>query len=222
MAEVAGKPWPERRPEELERLRAAVRKDYPNLHLHESGGIMHVRGSLALLDDGREIDRFFLDIELSPDYPASLSRVFETANRIPRDPDRHVNVHDGSLCIGVEEAIRIQCSDLRLPSLLEGPIKAFLLGTMEVEHGRPWPYGSWDHGDDGIRQFYAEHFQVHDVATLQRLAQALRRTEPKWQKPCPCLSGNRLRDCHGPMLRQLREKVPDRVLRRSLELLARG
>jgi hypothetical protein len=215
MAEV--EPWFRRRPEELERLRSGL-KAYPNLHLIEDRGALCARGSVALLDGDREIDRFNLDIRVPPDYPESLSRVFETAHRITRREERHVN-GDGSLCIGVEEALRLQCADLRLATLLNGPVKAFLLGTIEVEHGRPWPYGSWNHGDDGIREFYAEHFQVEDVATLARLLDALRRAQPKWQKPCPCSSGKRLRECHGHLILRLRQKVPARIINHSLDVL---
>jgi hypothetical protein len=216
MAEVIAS-WFLRRPEELERLRSDLRA-YPNLHLFEDQGAFCARGSVALLDGGREIDRFNLDIRTPPDYPDSLSRVYETAHRIPRHADRHVN-SDGSLCIGVEEALRLQCVDLRLATLLDGPIKAFLLGTVEAERGHPWPYGSWNHGDDGIRQFYAEHFQVADAATLARLLHALRRTQPKWQKPCPCSSGKRLRECHGYLIQKLRQNVPARIINQSLDVL---
>jgi hypothetical protein len=216
MAEVIA-PWFRRRPEELKHLRSGLRA-YPNLHLLEDRGVLCARGSVALLDGGREIDRFNLDIRIPLDDPDSLSRVYETAHRIPRHADRHVN-SDGSLCIGVEEALRLQCVDLRLPTLLDGPIKAFLLGTIEVERGQPWPYGSWNHGDDGIRQFYAEHFQTTDAATLDRLFDALRRAQPKWQKPCPCSSGKRLRECHGYLIQQLRERVPARIINQSLDVL---
>jgi hypothetical protein len=140
--------WFRRRPEEFERLRSGL-KAYPNLHLFEDRGALCARGSVALLDRDREVDRFNLDIRTPPDYPESLSRVLETAHRIPRHEDRHVN-GDGTLCIGVEEAIRLQCADLRLPTLLDGPVKAFLLGTIEVERGRPWPYGSWNVTVQGV------------------------------------------------------------------------
>jgi len=210
-------PWFRLRPEELERLRSGL-SAHPTLHLIEEAGALFARGSVPLLDGGREIDRFGLDIKTPPDYPDSLCRVFETAHRIPRDADRHVNP-DGSLCLGVEEALRIQCVDLRLPTLLDGPIRAFLLGTLEVERGRPWPYGAWSHGDEGIRQFYAEHLQVADAATLKRLLDSLRHMQPKLQKPCPCSSGKTLRDCHSQQIQQLRERVPSATLNRSLDLL---
>ena len=53
--------------------------------------------------DGYEAvrDSYKLQIKFLTRYPKSLPKVIETGNRIPRNPDHHIN-GDGSFCLGSE------------------------------------------------------------------------------------------------------------------------
>ena len=208
-------PWFRERPEALAALRADLGARYPQLHAFEIDDRVVVRGTVALVDGDREVDRYELEIGLPDDYTKSSSTVHETAGRIPRIAARHVNP-DSSLCLGVPDALWLQFGAMSLIQLLDGPVRSFLAGNTLVEAGQPWPHGEWDHGTDGMLQFYAEQFGTTDTALLLNMLALLNQTQPKWQKPCPCRSGRKLRDCHAATLRRLRDRIPAAVRSKTL------
>jgi len=159
-----------------------------------------------------------LRLILPDDYPDSLPVVFETANRIARRlgaPASHVNP-DGSLCVGLPAALRLQYGPLDLVGFLDGPVRSYLLGIFEVENGRPWPFGEWSHGDKGVREFYFEQFAITDGRAVCALLGFATRPQLSWVALCPCGSGRIIRSCHAPVLRRLKRALS----RRELEIAA--
>jgi hypothetical protein len=78
---------------------------YPTLHARKVGGMVVVRGTLGVSYEGTEVDRYSLEVTLPDDYPNSLPTVWETAERIPGEMDRHVYPKIGALCLGVSEEL---------------------------------------------------------------------------------------------------------------------
>lgn len=210
--------WFVEHPEALAAMRADLASHHPQLHAFVVDELVVVRGTFALIDGEREVDRYELEILLPHDFPRTLPAVYETARRIPRVPERHTN-HDGSLCLGVPEALWLQFGEMSLVQFLHGPVQAFLAANSYVEAGHQWPHGEWGHGTEGVLQFYAGELGVADASVLSELMRVLVQAEPKWQKACPCRSGRRLRECHAPAVRRLRDQIPNAVLSASLDAL---
>lgn len=196
-------PWFDRDPLAYDAVRRLLVTKYPTLHLRKVNGEAVVTGTLALYDNGVAFDRYSLDIRLPKDYPASLATVYETGGRIPREMDRHV-YPSGALCLGVTEELWLTLKgDFSLGTLLDIPIRNFLIGNGHIEEGLPWPAGDRSHGAKGVLEFYQEYLGIHDERKLVRFLYAILLDKHRGHWPCPCGSGLILRKCHMDAVRKL-------------------
>jgi len=190
-------PWFEREPEAYAEVRRMLIERYPTLHARKIGDAVVVKGTLGISHEGVEIDRYSLEFRLPGDYPKSLPTVSETAERIPRQMDRHVNPATGTLCLGVvEELWFVMNGDFSLDRVIEIPVRNFLIGNSLVEQGQEWPLGERSHGIRGILEFYACLLGAKEKKSLHRFLTSLLRGQVKGHWPCPCGSGSVLRRCH--------------------------
>ncbi len=214
------RPWFEQNPAALRLVRDALREKFPNLHALVDDGRVFIRGTMAIMHDGKELDRYQLEIVLPDNHPHGPLAVYETAKRIPRKADDwHVNP-DGSLCLGVPEQVwPSKNMPLEFVEFLNGPVRSFLLRNSIVERGGEWPYGEWDHGADGIFQYYRELIGIYDRTTIVEFMKCITHPNPKGHWDCPCGSGLRLRSCHHDLVWKLRAELPVEAVRYSLSLI---
>ncbi|OJU23549.1 MAG: hypothetical protein BGN89_18360 [Alphaproteobacteria bacterium 64-6] len=207
--------WIERDPAALQQLEATLRQDYPTMHAIVVDGAVRVRGTYPVVHEAREIARYSLCMKLPADYPYSLPVVWETADRIPRVEDRHVNVANGSLCLGVPAALWIALGgNFAIDRVLDIPVRNFLIGNCMIEAGEDWPHGEWAHGAKGMLQFFGETIGTDDPRTVVRLIDGLINEKVRGHWPCPCGSGAIVRKCHAEAIQKLRT-VPTEVLAHS-------
>lgn len=211
--------WFEKDPAALATLERTLRARYPTLHAFIEKGMCVVHGTLPIEHQGSIADRYTLSIELPEDYPRSLPVVWETANRIPRELDRHVITSTGQLCIGVPIELWIQlCGDFSIEQVLDIPVRNFLIGNSLVERGEPWPHGDHAHGAAGVLEFYADLLGTTDPMLVVKLLLDVLHGKVRGHWPCPCGSGAIIRKCHKNAVDELR-KVPESVLVQSGNLV---
>lgn len=212
--------WHRKNPALFGKEKVEVETAFPHLHFHIVNDVVFLRGSFPVAYEGRELDRFSIEIELAKDHPESLPIVREIAGRIPRSADRHVNATDGMACVLLpDECWRFWPKGSSLLAYMTGPLRNYFLGQIAVEMGQPWPFGEWRHGADGILEYYTELLKTNDVCVIANFLDCLRAVKTKGHWLCPCGSGKRLRDCHRDIVRDLREKIPCQVAEESLERL---
>jgi hypothetical protein len=214
------RPWFEHNPAALQHVREVLRTNFPNLHALVDGGRVIIRGSMPIMHEGKELDRYQLKIVLPDDHPHGPVAVYETAKRIPKKADDwHVNP-DGSLCLGVPEQVwPSRSKPLDLVAFLNGPVRSFLLRNSIIARGGEWPHGEWDHGAEGIFQYYEERIGISDRAAIIEFMKCLIHPSPKGHWGCPCGSGERLRHCHRDLVQKLREEIPTEALNYSLKII---
>jgi hypothetical protein len=209
------RPWFEADPAALERLERTLRARYPTLHAFIEDGACMVRGTYPVIEGGRAIDRYEVKIALPPDYPASLPLVWETGGRIPREAHRHVFEDVGCLCLGVPLALWIQLKgDFSLPTILDIPLRNFLIGNGLVEQGEPWPHGDHSHGVPGILEFYGELLGTSEPMAIAEFLLAVVKGTVRGHWLCPCGSGQIIRKCHRDAIESLRD-VPREIVART-------
>lgn len=212
-------PWFEREPEAYEAVRWMLVQEYPTLHARKSAGAVVVKGTLGVSHEGVEVDRYSLELRLPSDYPRSLPTVWETAERIPREMDRHVYPTTGALCLGVAEELWLAMSgDFSLDRVLDIPVRNFLIGNSLVEQGQEWPSGDRSHGTRGLLEFYASLLGAKDERSLLRFLVSFLDGKVKGHWPCPCGSGSVLRRCHADAMEQL-NRLPHGLIIHTAELL---
>lgn len=207
--------WHRARPDDVDALREELQALYPTLHVLEPRDKVVVRGSFPVLDEGKEIDRYKIEIELPDDYPSSLPVVREIGGRIPHQPERHVS-GDGTLCVCLPDAHRLaHPRGQTLVEFLRGPLHNYLLGSTVVERGGQWPFGEWAHDVDGVIEFYSDLFALKDTKEIVTYLVCLSRPA-KGHWPCPCGSGKRFRYCHRSLLHGLGQKIPPESAQKAL------
>jgi hypothetical protein len=200
-----------------------VVEQFPNLHPspRSAEGLIVLKGKFPITHAGREIDRFLIEIEIPSNFPTAWPRVWETGGRIPRILDRHVNGADGTLCVILpDEAFIRYASTITLLEYLNGPLRNFFIGQLSVENGHPWPWGEHAHGVKGAVAYYGELLGVGDALTIGNVLYMIWKGRYKGHWPCPCGSGQKIRNCHGPTMRLIGERVPEEQLNRTLAGIA--
>lgn len=213
------KVWYKENPRLLDEMKVEIKDVFPNLHFYERKEGIVVVGSFPVVHDTKILDRYSIKVTIPKNYPKSIPIVEEVGGRVPRILDRHMN-EKGEACLFLPEQ---RCEIWPLGStfleFFKGPVHNFFLGQSLVEQGEDWPFGAWDHGARGIREYYVQLFGTEDRDILLKLLEAITMSKIKGHWPCPCKSGKRLRNCHFSLLLDLREKIPQDVAKRSLWIL---
>ena len=212
------KPWHKENPELLEQMEEAVRKEYPTLYFYPYEDGVFVRGDFLIIDEGKVLDQFSIEIELPRYDPNELPVLREIGGRIPRNEDNHINIPSGDVCLFVpDERWRIHPRGSTLLDFLNVPVRNYFIGYCLVEMGEPWPFGQRSHGAEGIIEYYSELLGTNDRRVVIRYLECLSRPAIKGHWECPCGSGSRIRNCHQPTLNELRAKIPPSSAKYSLE-----
>lgn len=203
------------------RIRDDVGRHCPHLVCVDTESGLDVVGGLQITaGTGREITRFAIRIIVPEEFPRKPITVFETANRIPRSPDRHVNP-DGSCCIGVPAALHARMgSGYTVSQYVLGPVTDYFVGQACVESGLPWPAGEARHGVTGILDFWKQKLRCQDYdSALVLLIAAARTRRPRKNSRCPCGARRRIRACHRQEIDWVRKRFPYDFLSDEIETI---
>lgn len=210
--------WHTRRPDLLDEIRRDLAQRYPSLHVVVDADCVRVCGTLPITHDGRELERYAIEIRFAADYPDSIPEVRETSGRIPKTDERHFD-GDGTACLFVpDERDWIWPVGASFLEFLDGPVRTFFLAQSIVSLGGEWPHGERSHHALGLIEFYQKLLDTDDVALVFRYVAYLARSNPKGL-PCPCGSGLKAKKCHREQLRELRVRIPANVAYRTLTQL---
>jgi hypothetical protein len=191
----------------LSDLSAALAEPYPELIAFSRDGILTVKGTFPIVYENQVLDRFLIELTIPKDFPDSIPTIRETAGRIPRTLDRHMNAKGEACPLVPEEWLLLPRQERNIISFLEGPVRNFFLFQALKERGQSWPWGERPHGRAGLLQSYSEMLGVNEDLVPGYLY-CLSRRELKGHLDCPCGIGRKLRRCHSEQVRALREKIP--------------
>ncbi|MEZ5987418.1 MAG: hypothetical protein R3B94_15860 [Hyphomonas sp.] len=199
-------PWWKLNPETKAVVAEALRRHAPRMRLVEETDALVARGPFDVGHDGQLLGRFLIEIAFDPETAEAAHRVTETAGRIPRTLDRHINT-DGTCCLAVYGEWELTSPDLSLGAFLSGPVRHFFLSQLHFEGHGVRPFDQRAHGLPGMIESYAEMLGVenNEDAVVDTLALLLR-SEMKGHWRCPCGSGARLRNCCRGRFAVLKEK----------------
>jgi len=188
--------------------------DNPQMVLRPSAGdgsLLKGRFAFRAASKGKgEItDNYELRIFVPRQFPRCLPQVTETAGKIPRNGQYHVNPSDDSLCLGSPIRLMLKLSRApTLPGFAELCLIPYLFAmSHKLRCGGPFLFDELQHGTKGILIDYADLF---GLKTPERARYALNLLGMKKRrankKPCPCGCGKRLGKCKlNARLRQFRQ-----------------
>lgn len=175
--------------------------EYPKLYISESATTqIRLSGSI-------EVYRTACGFTLQREYPVEITipigderlpSVIDIDNIIRQDyPHRYA---DGSLCIETDTAIRMRFVDgFDLVAWMDEFVEPYFFSYEYYTRYEKFPFGERPHGLLGILDTYQDIVCAtqENVATL--LCYAAEEVY-RGHLPCPCGSGNKLRNCHGQYL----------------------
>lgn len=206
-------------------MKSAIGFDQPKLRSADDVKAIRVEGTYLLYETATgpnpagPLSEFEVRIVLPYDFPRGEPSVVETAGRIPRTPDRHVN-GDGTCCVTVWEHWLATADDHSVAAFIAGPVHEYFLAQLWFEKKKKWPFGERSHYAVGLVEAYND--ALGTKLSAKRLAYHLRLLSQDWPKGhwlCPCNSGRIVRKCHRDEMNALHDKVPPELARRMLKRL---
>ena len=164
------------------------------------------------------VDFYDLQIIVTDNFPNEVPAVYETAGRIPRKADYHIN-DDGTLCLG--SRLRVLWILSKFPTLMgfaEKCLTPYLYAiSYKFKYGGSLPFGELAHGTPGELSDYADLFGLENEKQVRMVIQYLGMKKRRANKlPCPCGCGHRLGKCRfNWRIRQFRQ-LAERGYFRSL------
>jgi len=204
------KPWYVANPEAFQGFKRAIDGKYATLRVIVENDIVYIRGGLILeAADGRELDRYSIEIQIPDDYPRSVPVVREIGGRLPKIAERHFNPADGTACpFFRDERYKHYPQDSTIIDFIEGPVKSFFLWQTDYDLNKgKSSFGGRGHGVEGIIEFYSEELKTNKLPVIERFLNYLTAKKVKRNWNCYCGSGKQLRYCHIDKLNDLRTKI---------------
>lgn len=140
-----------------------------------------------------------------------LPRARETEGRIERTYP-HIN-DDGTLCLAIPvEQRRIFLEQPSLVGFVNRLVIPYLYGYCYWKQHGQHPFDEQQHGWEGIVQYYMDTLHLADELTALAFVCFLFQHGYRGHHDCPCGTGLKVRNCHGPALRNLhRYHTPETV-----------
>ena len=165
-------------------------------------------------------DSYELLIEVPSDFPTSVPIVKEIGNKIPKKSDFHINVGDGTLCLGSPLRLLLHLS--KNPSLVgfveELLIDSYLYQVSNKLRGGEFILGELEHGVLGEISDYENILGINGVNVVKSSIIALTYKKRIANKiACPCGCGIRLGSCKFHYkLNSLRKVLTRKVYKKIL------
>lgn len=208
-------PWQKSSPELLDAIRALLADRYPTLHVYVERVVV-VRGTFPVVHEGRELDRYQVEILFPDGYPDRVPIVFETGGRIPHHVDWHVFPRFGNACLFVsEDRWAAWPRGATFEQFLEGPVRNYFLSQTHYRLTGRWPEG-WEprsHNLEGVLEAYHDLLGTADRQEVLRYMWAMSHDVVKGHWLCPCGSGEKIRRCHRDRIGALQARVPADLVR---------
>ena len=144
-------------------------------------------------------DKFDIELTIPRDFPEVLPVAKETGGRIDSDYD-HLN-SDRTMCLAVPvEQRRVFLEHPSLLGFVNHLVIPYLYGyCFWKKHGHH-PFGEAAHGAEGILRYYMDTLGLTDEVTALAVISYLYERGYRGHHDCPCGSGLKVRNCHGPTL----------------------
>jgi len=214
------RPWYERdQGSRLAHDRALVDEHYPELRYRadDYAGRVWLEGTITLRTESGIPTRIDTRVEFPEDYPSQEPRVYETAGRFPRDPDRHL-LSDGRCCLWLDPESKWDSEDPdALLSFLDETVLFFERQLIrELYPDAPWPGGQRAHGAAGYLEYVQELLDGNRRLLTSLTPVLAGGVRVGRNAPCPCGGGSKYKNCCMGRVQEIKRRVGASTLREAL------
>jgi hypothetical protein len=134
------------------------------------------RGHFVLQGPSAPICEIPLVIEYDVRFPEIEPVVQLVEPTFPFKIDRHIYTN-GTCCVCIWEHWLSTSKDITMSGFLKGPVSDFFLSQLYFNEHGSWPFGEWEHGEEGLLQAYSAILNVEPSrsAVLESLNRIVRR-----------------------------------------------
>lgn len=127
--------------------------------------------------------------------PTAIDKGNSIANSYPH------KYTDGSLCLETDSCIRYRFIDgMNLVEWVDEFVEPYFFSYEFFCRFGKYPFGERPHGFEGLIHTYQELWLENDPIITCGLLRYAAEEAYRGHAPCPCNSGKKLRQCHGPAL----------------------
>jgi hypothetical protein len=170
---------------------------FPKLKLFEKDKQKSLCGEIAIFDAaGNYVDSFTIKVAVPKNYPHGFPLLFETGNKFEHIPDRHIS-EDGSCCVcSLQESDLISQKGIAIKDFFLGYVVPYLANQLYFDSEEEWANGDYEHGAEGILQFYQELFEMEAIEEVINLLSFLNTQKMNRNDDCFCGKKEKLKRCH--------------------------
>lgn len=170
---------------------------FPKLKLFEKDKQKSVFGEIDIFDAaGNYVDSFTIKVTVPRNYPHGFPLLFETGNKFEHIPDRHIN-EGGSCCVcSLQESDLISQKGITIKDFFLRYVIPYLANQLYFDSEEEWANGDYEHGVEGILQFYQELFEMETIEEVINLLSFFNTQKMNRNDDCFCGKKEKLKRCH--------------------------
>lgn len=170
---------------------------FPKLKLFEKDKKKTISGEIDIFDAvGNYVNSFDINVAVPRNYPHGFPLLFETSNKFEHIPDRHIN-EDGSCCVcSLQESDLISQKGIAIKDYFLRYVIPYLANQLYFDSEEEWANGDYEHGAEGILQFYQELFEMEAIEEVIDLLSFLNTQKMNRNDTCFCGKKEKLKRCH--------------------------
>lgn len=170
---------------------------FPKLKLFEKDKKKSIRGEINIFDAaGNYVDSFDIKVTVPRNYPYGFPLLFETGNKFEHIPDRHIS-EDGSCCVcPLQESDLVSQKGISIKDFFLKYVIPYLANQLYFDSEEEWANGDYEHGVDGILQYYKELFKMNDIEEVINLLSFFNTKKMNRNDACYCGQKAKLKRCH--------------------------
>ena len=170
---------------------------FPKLTLLEENKEKSLVGEIDIFDAlGNYVNSYNTKIVIPKNYPYGFPILFETSNKFSHIPDRHIS-EDGSCCVcSLQESDLVSQKGITIKDFFLRYVIPYLANQLYFNSEEEWANGDYEHGADGILQYYKELFGINDIDEVITLLSFFNAKKMNRNDNCFCKSKNKLKKCH--------------------------
>ena len=196
---------------------AILQKKQPELKIgYSKSDPTSINGTYRLFDpSGVEQGNWEIFIPISKKYPFEFPELYETSNKIPILPERHMTKNGACVELDIITSY-IANRGITFDEFFKRYVVRYFSWNLLYEAGETEGLDYWEHYGQGRKDFFTEHLMTDDTEIIKYYINLIRTNQlPSRNDPCICSSGKKYKKCHHNGIEQLK-KYPICLLEKAI------
>ncbi len=170
---------------------------FPKLKLLENDNNKSLYGEIDIFDsENNYIDSFEIKVIIPRNYPYGFPSLFELGKKFEHVPDRHISDDDSCCVCSLQESDLVRQKGISLKDFILKYVIPYLANQLYYDSEQKWVNGDYEHGIEGILQYYKELFKTPSIEKVIELLSFFAVVKINRNDNCYCGVKVKLKRCH--------------------------